>query len=216
MNAPGHVQALYRVPEERYNCDNKSSFSGMITSLPAKIPPNLKVTDEQFLEFVRANPEMRLERTAAGQLIIMAPTGSEGGNYNAEVTVEAGLWNRQTQAGKVFDSSSGFRLPNGAIRSPDVAWVEQSRWDALTPEQRKGFAPLCPDFVIELASESDSVEDLQAKMKEYLDNGCRLGWLILPKTRTVEIYRSDRPVETQPFSILLLGEAVLPGFTLDL
>jgi Uma2 family endonuclease len=107
-------------------------------------------------------------------------------------------------------------LPNGAIRAPDVAWVEQSRWDALTPEQRRGFAPLCPDFVIELASETDSVETLQAKMQEYLENGYRLGWLILPKTRTVEIYRPDCPVETQAFSTVLSGEAVLRGFTLDL
>jgi Uma2 family endonuclease len=188
----------------------------MLTSLPVKIPPNLKVSDEQFVEFVRANPDMRLERTAMGQLVIMAPTGSEGGHYNAELNADAVFWNRQTQTGKVFDSSSGFRLPNGAIRAPDVAWVRQSRWDALTPEQRRGFAPICPDFVIELASESDSVQDLQAKMQEYLDNGCRLGWLILPNTRTVDIYRPDRLVETQPFSVLLSGEGVLPGFTLDL
>jgi Uma2 family endonuclease len=188
----------------------------MVVPLPIKIPPNLKVSDEQFLTFVQANPDLRLERTATGQLIIMAPTGSEGGSYNAEIGIDFGIWNRQAKTGKVFDSSSGFRLPNGAIRAPDAAWVEQSRWNALTPEQRKGFAPICPDFVIELASESDSVEDLQAKMQEYLDNGCRLGWLILPKTRTVEIYRPSHLVETQPFSTLLSGEAVLPGFRLDL
>jgi Uma2 family endonuclease len=188
----------------------------MVASLPVKIPSNFTVSHEQFFEFVRANPEMRLERTATGQLVIMSPTGSEGGNYNAEVGIDVGIWNRQEKSGKIFDSSSGFRLPNGAIRSPDVAWVKQSRWDALTPEQRKGFAPICPDLVIELASESDSVEDLQAKMQEYIDNGCRLGWLILPKTRTVEIYRPGCPVEILPFSTLLSGEAVLPGFTLNL
>lgn len=188
----------------------------MIASLPVKIPPNLTVSDEQFLEFVRANPNLRLERTSTGRLIIMAPTGSEGGNYNGEMTVDVGVWNRQAQSGKIFDSSTGFRLPNGAIRAPDVAWVEQRRWNALTPEQRKGFAPICPDFVIELASESDSVEDLRAKMQEYMENGCRLGWLILPKTREVEIYRHDRPPELGSFATLLSGEDLLPGFTLDL
>jgi Uma2 family endonuclease len=203
--------------QARYNCEQlQLPFSGMVSSLPVNIPVNLKVSDEQFLEFVRANPDRRLERTATGQIVIMAPTGSEGGSYNAELSADTVFWNRQTQTGKVFDSSSGFRLPNGAIRSPDVGWVEQSRWEALTPEERKGFAPICPDFVIELASESDAVPELQAKMQEYLENGCQLGWLILPQTRTVEIYRPGCPVATQPFSTPLSGEAILPGFRLEL
>ncbi|NJP09893.1 MAG: Uma2 family endonuclease [Leptolyngbyaceae cyanobacterium RU_5_1] len=132
----------------------------MVTAIPINLPRQLRVSDEQFLQFVNANPELRLERTATGELIIMAPTGSEGGHYNAELNVDVGIWNRQVQAGKVFDSSTGFRLPNGAIRSPDVAWVACDRWTTLSSEQRKGFAPICPDFVIELVSESDTLEDL--------------------------------------------------------
>jgi Uma2 family endonuclease len=176
----------------------------------------LRVTDDQFLEIVKANPELRLERTAIGELIAMPPTGSESGNYNSELTIDVGLWNRQHPTGKVFDSSTGFRLPSGAIRSPDVAWVSQNRWDALTTEQRKGFAPLCPDFVIELLSETDDLAILQAKMQEYLDNGCQLGWLINPKNRTVEIYRSGRSPEVVSFNTPLSGEGILREFQLDL
>jgi Uma2 family endonuclease len=188
----------------------------MVTSVPVHIPRSLRVTDEQFLEIVKANPDLRLERAATGELIAMTPTGSESGNYNSELNIDVGSWNRQHRSGKVFDSSSGFRLPNGAIRSPDVTWIAQARWDALTSEQRKGFAPLCPDFVIELVSESDDLESLQAKMQEYRDNGCRLGWLINPKTKTVEIYRPHAAPEIVPFTTPLSGEDVLPGFQLHL
>jgi Uma2 family endonuclease len=188
----------------------------MVTAFPINLPRQLRVTDEQFLQFVKANPELRLERTSDGRLIVMAPTGSEGGSYNAELDIDVGLWNRQVAFGKVFDSSTGFRLPNGAIRSPDVAWVTLERWNALTSEQRKGFAPICPDFVIELISETDDVEELQGKMQEYLSNGCRLGWLINPKNRCVHIYRPDQSVEVIPFSSPLSGESVLPGLILDL
>jgi Uma2 family endonuclease len=188
----------------------------MVASPPVTIPPRLKVTDEQFLQFVTANPDLRMERTAEGELIVMPPTGSEGGNYNAELTIDLGTWNRQTRLGVVFDSSTGFRLPNGAIRSPDVAWVAKDRWDALTPEQRKGFAPICPDFVLELASETDDIAVLRVKMQEYIDNGCRLGWLIDPRTRQVEIYRPGQQPEKLLAPKLLDGEAVLSGFVLDL
>jgi len=188
----------------------------MVTSVPIHIPKTLRVTDDQFLEIVKANPELRLERTAIGELIAMPPTGSESGNYNSELTVDVGVWNRQHSTGKVFDSSTGFRLPNGAIRSPDVAWVAQSRWDALTPEQRKGFAPLVPDFVMELVSETDDLATLKAKMQEYRENGCRLGWLINPRTRTVEIYRPQGAPEVVPFTTSLSGDDILPGFQLHL
>jgi Uma2 family endonuclease len=187
-----------------------------MTSVAVKVPPKLKVTDEQFVQLVQANPDLRMERTAQGELIVMAPTGSESGHYNAELTTEFTLWNRQTQLGKVFDSSTGFKLPNGATRAPDTAWVKQERWDALTPEQRKGFAPLCPDFVLELASETDDLDVLRAKMQEYIENGCQLAWLISPKTRQVEIYRPNQPAETLQALTTLSGEAVLPGFILDL
>jgi Uma2 family endonuclease len=185
-------------------------------AIAINLPRPLQVSDEQFLAFVKANPELRLERAANGELIVMSPTGSESGSYNSELNIDVGNWNRESRAGKVFDSSAGFRLPNGAIRSPDVSWVALHRWHALTPAERQGFAPLCPDFVIELLSESDTLSDVQAKLQEYLDNGCRLGWLINPKAQSVQIYRPHQPAETVPFSTKLSGEDVLPGFELDL
>ena len=185
-------------------------------NVPVKIPQTLQVTDEQFLELVKANADLKMERTAQGELIVMPPTGSEGGHYNAELTTDFGIWNRQAKLGLVFDSSTGFKLPNGATRAPDTAWVNQERWNALTYGQRKGFAPICPDFVLELASETDDIEVLQAKMQEYLDNGCSLGWLIDPKTRRVEIYRPNQAVEVLQNPKALSGEGVLPGFVLNL
>ncbi|MGF1496592.1 MAG: Uma2 family endonuclease [Elainellaceae cyanobacterium] len=186
----------------------------MLTTVPVNIPKTLRITDEQFLEFIKANPELRLERAATGELIAMPPTVSESGSHNSELIADVALWNRQARLGRVFDSSSSFRLPNGAIRSPDVAWVERARWDALTSEQQQGFAPLCPDFVIELMSKTDTLENIQQKMAEYLENGCRLGWFINPNTRTVEIYRPERAVKTLSFDQRLSGEDVLPGFEL--
>lgn len=188
----------------------------MIASPAVKIPTAMSVSFMQFLQLVKANPELRLELTAEGTLIAMSPTGSEGGQRNAELTTDFGIWNRQTKLGIVFDSSTGFRLPNGAVRSPDVSWVKQSRWDALTSEQRKGFAPLCPDFVLELASESDDIEDLQAKMQEYIENGAQLGWLIDPRTRQVEIYRPGKPVEILQSPKTLSGEDILSGLVFNL
>jgi Uma2 family endonuclease len=188
----------------------------MVSAPPVHLPRSFTVTDDQFWELARTNPELRLERTAEGELIVMPPTGSEGGNYNAELTIDIGTWNRRTQLGKVFDSSTGFKLPNGATRAPDTAWITNERWNALTPEQRKKFAPICPDFVLELASESDDLGTLRQKMQEYIDNGCRLGWLVIPKTQQVEIYRSDASIEVLQSPITLSGEAVLPGFTLTL
>jgi Uma2 family endonuclease len=184
------------------------------------IPPAVGLTDEQFYQLCIANDEWRIELTAAGELIIMPPTGGESGIQNSDINIELGLWNRQTKLGKVFDSSTEFRLPNGAYRSPDASWIKQERWDALTPDQRRRFPPLCPDFVIELRSRTDSLKMLRAKMQEYRDNGARLGWLIDPITPLVEIYRPGVAVETLNFSIdqppQLSGEDVLPGFVLDL
>jgi len=188
----------------------------MLTTIPVHLPKTLHVTDDQFIAFVQANPDLKLERTATGELIVMSPTGSESGNRNSELTADVTLWNRQARLGKVFDSSTGFRLPNGATRAPDVAWVKQECWDALTPEQRQGFAPLCPDFVIELMSKTDEVAILQDKMQEYMENGCRLGWLIMPQTQTVAIYRQGLESETISFTQKLSGESILPGFELDL
>lgn len=159
-----------------------------MTAITLNLRPVLKLTDEQFFQLCQANGNLRLERTAQGELIIMPPTGSETGGRNAGLTAQIWLWNQQTRLGKTFDSSTGFKLPNGAERSPDAAWVRQDRWDALTPQQKRKFAPLCPDFVVELCSPSDELEKVQAKMQEYLANGIRLGWLIEPETRRVEIY----------------------------
>ena len=173
----------------------------------------LKLSDEQFEQLTVAN-RVRLELTAKGELVTMPPTGGENGNRNAELEGQLWLWNRH-RLGKVFDSSTGFRLPNGAIRSPDVSWIKQERWEALTPQQRKKFLPLCPDFAVELVSaEPDRLEDIRQKMQEYIDNGLRLGWLIAPQTQTVEIYRP------KTFEVInldtLSGEDVLPGFVIDL
>ncbi len=189
-------------------------------TLTLNVPPTVGLTDEQFYQLCVANKEWRLELTAEGELIIMPPTGGESGISNASLTAKLYNWNDQTQLGKVFDSSTEFRLPSGAKRSPDVSWVIQERWEALPRDDRKRFPPLCPDFVVELRSETDSLEQLRSKMREYLANGIRLGWLIDPQTPLVEIYRHSQDVETINFSFneppTLSGEDVLPEFVLDL
>lgn len=181
-----------------------------------QIPDTLKITQEQFELLCAANRDLRLERTASGNLIIMPPTGGNTGKRNIDLSFQLQAWNRQMGLGVAFDSSTAFRLPNGADRSPDAAWVSQSRWDVLTLEQQDTFPPLCPDFAIELRSTSDRRELLRQKMQEYLDNGLRLGWLIDPKNKKVEIYRASRQVELLDNPATLSGEDVLPGFVLDL
>jgi Uma2 family endonuclease len=146
----------------------------------------------------------------------MPPAGTESGGRNLELSVQLALWAKRTGLGRAFDSSTGFTLPNGAIRSPDASWVTQARWDALTHEQKEGFAPICPDFVVELRSPSDLLKTLRAKLREYLAQGAQLGWLIDPKSRAVEIYRPGQPPERVENPSVLSGEAVLPGFVLDL
>ncbi len=169
----------------------------------------------QFRQIAADNPEMRLERSKQGHLIIMAPTGGETGNWNSELNLEVGLWNRNNPMGKTFDSSTGFELPNGGDRSPDVSWITLEKWESLTPEERRGFLPLCPDFAVELMSRSDSWPKTQAKMEEYMESGCRLGWLIDTKGKRVAIYRPSQPPEILMSPDSLLGEDVLPGFVLD-
>jgi Uma2 family endonuclease len=180
------------------------------------IPQTFKVTHEQFQQIAAVNRDLRLERTATGELIVMPPTGSETGNRNLDISGQLWLWNRQTKLGIAFDSSSGFQLPNGADRSPDASWVKLERWQTLTPKQQEGFAPLCPDFVVELRSKSDYMEPLREKMREYIANGSRLGWLIDRKNQKVEIYSQNRDVEILDNPTTLSGEDVLPGFVLDL
>ena len=173
-------------------------------------------TDEQFDRLCMANPEIKFERTPAGELVIMSPTGGETGKRNVELAADFVFWNRQMKLGVVFDSSTCFRLPGGGDRSPDVSWVEQSRWDALSPEEQRKFPPICPDFVLELLSPSDNLFTTQKKMQEYLASGIRLCWLIDFENRRVEIYRQGQAVETVSAPAELSGEAVLSGFVLSL
>lgn len=179
------------------------------------LEPAVRLTDEQFYQICMANRDLSLELTAEGELIIVPPVGGESGNHEARLITDLEIWNRQTKLGVVFSSSTVFRLPNGAKRSPDAAWVKLSRWEALTPEERKRFPPLVPDFLIELRSESDRLNFLQDKMQEYLDNGLRLGWLINPPYGEMEIYRQGQPKEIVTMPSMLLGEDILPGFELQ-
>ena len=177
----------------------------------------LKLDDAEFEQVVRANPEWNFEQTAAGDLVIVPPTGGTSGKKNLSLSRQFGNWVEENlDRGEGFDSSTLFILPNGAKRSPDASWVQRERWDALTQQQQDGYVPLCPDFVVELRSPTDRLEQLQAKMREYMDNGARLGWLINPQDRQVEIYRLGQPVEVLLAPLTLSGEDVLPGFVLNL
>ncbi|HAG82749.1 MAG TPA: hypothetical protein DCL61_16695 [Cyanobacteria bacterium UBA12227] len=184
--------------------------------LTLNLRPVIKLTHNQFQKIASANPNLKLELTANGELIIMPPTGGNTGRRNADLTYQLRAWNRQTQLGEVFDSSTVFQLPNGAERSPDAAWISSERWNALTLEEQDTFPPLCPDFVIELRSKTDSLNTLQKKMQEYIDNGCRLGWLMNYQQQQVEIYRAGQAKEILQSPQTLSGKEVLPNFVLDL
>ncbi|MGK7884897.1 MAG: Uma2 family endonuclease [Crocosphaera sp.] len=177
---------------------------------------SLQMTDEQFFQLCQDNRDLRFERNSNGDILIMPPTGGETGNRNIEISYQVQAWSRQNKLGIAFDSSTGFKLPNKADRSPDASWIPLEKWNNLTPQQRQKFLPLCPDFVIELRSPSDSLKALQNKMKEYLENGTKLGWLINPKTKQVEIYRQGKDTEILDNPITLSGEDILPDFVLDL
>ncbi|MGB3516824.1 MAG: Uma2 family endonuclease [Elainellaceae cyanobacterium] len=187
-----------------------------MTAFTITLDPVGILTDEAFYQLCLANPDLKFERSAKGELIVMSPTGGESGRRNADIAIDLGLWNRETQLGYTFDSSTCFKLPNGAERSPDAAWIRRDRWDALSPDDQRKFPPLPPDFVIELRSATDNLATLQAKMQEYQDNGVRLGWLINPQDQTVEIYRLGRSVEIQEGISQVSGEDVLPGFRLEI
>lgn len=187
-----------------------------MVQLSSPLELEIEMDDEQFFRLCQKHRDLQFERSATGELIIMSPTGGSTGKRNSRINFQLQLWNRRTGLGEVFDSSTGFILPNGATRSPDVAWVILERWNALSPEQQDGFITLCPDFVVELRSPSDRLSRIQGKMREYLDNGARLGWLIDPRRNIVEIYRRDREVEILASPETLSGEEVLPGFVLAL
>ncbi|MBW4650618.1 MAG: Uma2 family endonuclease [Kastovskya adunca ATA6-11-RM4] len=187
-----------------------------MTALTVNLKSIIELTDEQFYQLCQDNENLRFERTATGKLIIMPPAGGETSNRNGRLNQQLFNWADADGTGIAFDSSGGFKLPLGADRSPDASWVKMERWNTLTPEQQKKFLPLCPDFVVELLSPSDSLKETQEKMKEYLDNGIRLGWLINRKFRQVEIYRKGQEVEVLENPAILSGETVLPGFVLNL
>ncbi len=179
--------------------------------------PKLQLDDDEFYAFCQINPKLKLEKTKDGEILIMALTGGRTGIKNSEIIAELIIWNRQAKAGNVFDSSTGFRLPNGAIRSPDAAWITKERWEAMSEAQQEKFPPLCPDFVVELKSESDPLKAAQEKMGEWLENGCRLAWLLDPQGQKAYVFRPGQPIaEREGFTQRLSGEDVLPGFALDL
>lgn len=175
-----------------------------------------KLTDEDFYDFCQLNPDLRIECTAEGDLIIMPPTGAETGGRNFALIGLIYAWAIADGTGKGFDSSTIFKLPNGARRSPDVSWIKVSRWEALTDKERRGFPPLCPDFVIELRSHTDSISTLQEKMEEYIDNGAELGWLIDPFEKKVYVYRPGAQVERFDNPETVSGDPLLKGFALTL
>lgn len=187
-----------------------------IPPLVLRLPQSIEMDDDRFFEFCQLNGDLRVERNITGEIIIMPPTGGETGKRNFSLATEVGIWTKQDGTGIGFDSSTGFTLPNGAVRSPDVAWIQKERWEAIDPEKRKKFPPICPDFVIELKSATDSLQILQEKMEEYIENGALLGFLIDADRKQVYIYRSNAPVECLNDPETLSGEPVLRGFTLDL
>ena len=185
-------------------------------ALVLHLGPATRLSDDQFFDLCQQNRDLRFEQSATGDIIIMSPAGGEASAGNAELTIQLGMWSKRDGTGVAFDSSAGFRLPNGATRSPDAAWVLKSRLARLNRGQKRGFIPLCPDFVAELRSPTDSLAVLQTKLEEYLANGARLGWLLDPEARTVYVYRPGQPVQRLDGPAQVSGDPVLPGFVLDL
>jgi len=179
-------------------------------------PPGKQLSPDEYFDFCMANRDLHLEQLETGEILIMSPTGGESSDRNSEITMQLRVWAKKDGSGKAFDSSIEFRLPKGSARSPDASWVKLTRWNALSQSERKKFPPLCPEFVLELRSETDRLRKLQAKMVEYIDNGALLGWLIDPLTKTVHVYRPGQPAEVLVNPATVSGETVLPGFELDL
>ena len=172
-----------------------------------------RLTDDEFFELCQMN-ELRMERLKDGTIIMMEPTGSDTGYFNGEIFCEVSNWNRSTRTGKTFDSSAGFTMPDTSVKSPDTTWIINERWNQIAADLRKKFAPIAPDFVLEIRSETDKLKDLQEKMEEYIKNGVRLAWLMDRKNETTYIYRLDGSISSVPFTEILDGEDVLVGFKL--
>ena len=204
--------ALQPIPSEPLH----SPISAEGIAVLLRLPPDLHLTDDRFYEFCRLNRELRIERTAQGGLVIMPPAGGDTSDKNAEITMQLRLWAKRDGTGRTFDSSGGFLLPNGATRSPDASWVRHDRLAVLTAEQRTKFLPLCPDFLVELRSPTDSLSALQDKMCEYMDNAAQLGWLIDPLGSQVFVYRPGAPAERLEEPESVSADPVLPGFRLEL
>lgn len=176
-----------------------------------------RLTDDEFFEICQSSPSLRLERTAQHDLMFRSPAGSDSSESSLESQGQVWLWNRQTKLGHVYESSAGFKLPDSSVRSPDVAWLSQAKWEQLTPEQRRKFPPVCPEFMMEIKSPSDDLRVLKDKMEDYLANGMQLGFLLDVEAETAYVYRPSQPAETvQGYNQELSGEPVLPGFRLDL
>jgi Uma2 family endonuclease len=187
-----------------------------MTSIVLNLKPFIELNDDQFYQLCQNHRELKFERTAQGELVIVTPVGGEGGSREADLIGDLVYWNRRSQLGKVFSSSTCFKLANGATRSPDAAWVSLERWHHLTLDQQKRFPPICPDFVIELRSETDALEPLQQKMQEYISNGLRLGWLINPQDRQVEVYKANQVKRVLENPLSVSGEEILPDFVFQL
>jgi Uma2 family endonuclease len=187
-----------------------------ISPIVLRLPDSIEMDSDHFFDFCQLNGDLRIERAATGEMIIMPPTGGETRRRNFNLLGELFIWTKQDGTGIGFDSSTGFTLPSGAIRSPDVAWIKKERWEALEPEKRQKFPPICPDFVIELKSATDSLKTLQEKMREYIENGVLLGFLLDSEGKQAYIYRQNVEVERVDNPETLSGEPILKGFTLDL
>src|SRR5689334_9444458 len=196
-------------------------MSHNLTQSDAYIPPELigvshSVTPEQFERLCRKYRDLRLELTSTGELIVMPPTGSETGRSNFNLTYQLGVWARRDGSGVCFSPDTGFALPNGATRSPDASWVKREKWERLSLRERKNFAPICPDFVVELRSETDRLTTLLSKMEEYIANGAAMGWLIDPLNRRVHVYRPDQEALVLENPDVVSGDPLLPGFRLEM
>lgn len=192
------------------------TFALHVSDLPVHIRPDRPLSDEELMEFCARNDELRIERNKDGELIVMSPTGGGTSHKNSDINYQLTKWARETEIGLTFDSNAGFILPDGSMRSPDAAWIAWSRWNALSEDDKRRFSPICPEFVIELRSETDGLVELQNKMREWVANGAELAWLIDPSRKAVEVYRLGREVEALEGGSAVEGDGPVAGFVLEL